>query len=446
MSLGLHQKCLERLMQVVVERLPGIKVKNRMFLDRRTAVMLLMAESTLPQSGVLHQNLQQYIGEMPFADFAIELLSQNLLREQKYDSGVEAVSLSEVQGYEDLNGVARYLVNEFESLPWKYSLSIELGNDFGELFAKALGSLEICDSAKVIAPNDEYAKLFPLKSGIEALDRSLGGGLLNLFSKPEWNANSAYLQIVANGFIGPYTETKPLEEAISLLKAFCGAAIALRLLKVEYSYRSFPAKSRFYVHRQIDDNWRIERVHELDTSVSDTLHDLVLHDLDGKLRSDDQKARWMEERLKEIGSLFGNRQRAQKILLGSQWLFDSYCGKNELLSFVQTVVVMEILLGEKTISDLLGLGELLRNRCAYLIGDSHKQREEVLADFREIYDLRSKIVHRGKVKLNLTEKSLFTKLQWMCRRVIQEEVRMLQQDIKDAASANVLMPPTRNSV
>jgi hypothetical protein len=433
-------------MQVVAEQLPGIKVKNRMFLDRRTAVMLLLADGTLPHSGVLHRNLQQYIGEMPFADFAIELLSQKLLREQEYDSGVEAISLSEIAGYEDVNAVAKYLVNEFDSLPWKYSLSIEVGNDFGELFAKTLGSLEICDSVKLIAPNDEYAKLFPLESGIEGIDRSLSGSLLNLFSKHKWNTNTAYLQIVTNGFIGPYIETKPLEEAISLLKAFCGAAIALRLLKVDPSYRSFPTKSRFYVHRHMDDNWGIQRIHELDTSVSDTLHDLVFHDLDGNLRSEDQKAQWMKERLQNISSLFGNRHRAQKILLGSQWLFDSYCGKNELLSFVQTVVVMEILLGEKAVSDLLGLGELLRNRCAYLIAESHKQREEVLADFREIYELRSKIVHRGKVKLNLTEKSLFSKLQWMCRRVIQEEVRMLQQDVKDAASVNVLMPPTRDSV
>ena len=79
----------------------------------------------------------------------------------------------------------------------------------------------------------------------------------------------------------------------------------------------------------------------------------------------------------------------------------------------------------------LGLGELLRNRCAYLIGKSHKQREEVLADFRDIYDLRSKIVHRGKVRLHLKERSLFAKLQWMCRCVIQEEVQLLQKDLAE---------------
>ena len=90
---------------------------------------------------------------------------------------------------------------------------------------------------------------------------------------------------------------------------------------------------------------------------------------------------------------------------------------------------MEILLGEKAISDIIGLGELLRNRCAYLIGDSHKQREDILRNFKDIYDVRSKIVHRGKATLNIYERVLFSKLQWMCRRVIQKEIELLQKDV-----------------
>jgi len=101
-----------------------------------------------------------------------------------------------------------------------------------------------------------------------------------------------------------------------------------------------------------------------------------------------------------------------------------------LLSFVQTTVALEILLGEKQISDLMGLGELLRNRCAYLIGRTHRQREKILNDFKKIYDVRSKIVHRGKSKLNINERVLFSRLQWMCRRVIQEEIDLLAKDIE----------------
>lgn len=128
--------------------------------------------------------------------------------------------------------------------------------------------------------------------------------------------------------------------------------------------------------------------------------------------------------------VYTNRMLPQKILLACQWLFDSYSGKNELLSFIQTTVVIEILLGDKIYSDQIGLGVLLRNRCAYLIGNTQSEREEVLKDFQSIYQVRSKIVHSGKSRINYCERQLFHKLQWMCLRVIQEEVKLLIGDLK----------------
>jgi hypothetical protein len=109
-------------------------------------------------------------------------------------------------------------------------------------------------------------------------------------------------------------------------------------------------------------------------------------------------------------------------------LLDSCAGKNELLSFVQTAVALEILLGEEVKSDILGIGELLGNRCAYLIGKTHSQRKGILDDFKKSYDVRSRIVHRGKSRLALDERALFSKLQWMCKRVITEEIRLIVED------------------
>nr|WP_267965982.1 HEPN domain-containing protein [Halomonas aerodenitrificans] len=130
-----------------------------------------------------------------------------------------------------------------------------------------------------------------------------------------------------------------------------------------------------------------------------------------------------------------SKKRKSKLLLACQWLYESYCSRSELLSFVQTTVVIEILLGEKSSSDQIGLGVLLRNRCAYLIGSSQSERDAILKDFQDIYDVRSKIVHGGKSRMNINEKRLLSKLQWMCRRVIQEEVKLLSEDAKKLAGS-----------
>jgi hypothetical protein len=439
MSLGLNRKCRQRLIEKITELLPKVNVQKRMFIDKKSSEILMLPESILPQQGPIHEQLKQYISETPIYDFVYETLSRELLEYQQYDSKSVTLSLTKIAGYNEPNVIAERLINDFDSLPWEYCLSIKLENDFGELFEKSIKSFSICDSIKLIVPDDNFCKEFPLRSGIEARDQSLSPGTwltgltgLSGLSPAEWDQSSTYFQVRVTGFIGKYGETTPLMEAISLLKSFLGVGIAIRLFKFNYTYRSTPTKANFLIHRRFADEWVIEGLHDLETSFSDTFHDLVFHDLGGYLKSEPEKVNWMDARIREINSVFTHKEKAQKIIRASQWLFDSYCGKNELLSFVQTTVVLEILLGEKAISDVMGLSELLRNRCAYLISKSHKQREDILNNFRKIYDVRSNIVHRGKDKLNIDERSLFYNLQWMCRRVIQKEIELLQNDITNS--------------
>jgi Apea-like HEPN len=124
-------------------------------------------------------------------------------------------------------------------------------------------------------------------------------------------------------------------------------------------------------------------------------------------------------------AVFSGGPKAEPIILASGWLFDSYTGHDELLSCVQAMVVLEILLGDKAASDEIGLGWLLSNRCAYLIGKTQGERDDILRDFAQIYTVRSNIVHQGKPRLTRDELKLFYKLQWLCHRVIQKEIDLL---------------------
>ncbi len=57
-------------------------------------------------------------------------------------------------------------------------------------------------------------------------------------------------------------------------------------------------------------------------------------------------------------------------------------------------------------------------------------QDKAVKDFKEIYDVRSKIVHRGHSRLDNDESNLLRMLQWMCRRVIQEEIKLLEKDLE----------------
>lgn len=129
-----------------------------------------------------------------------------------------------------------------------------------------------------------------------------------------------------------------------------------------------------------------------------------------------------------MGSCFSHPREAGRILRAGQWLAGSYASRNETLSFVQAMVAMEILLGDKKTSDMVGIGELLSNRCAYLIGESQADREKVLADFRGLYSVRSEIVHSGKTRLSYSEREKFHRLLGICQRSIAAEIDLLMKN------------------
>jgi hypothetical protein len=438
MSLGLHQQCQNRLVESLADQLRGVRINNGVFLDLESMIGILTSEKILPQTGKQKDALDKSISDAPLFDFVFETISRDIYENGKYNSESESTTLCSLHRYADPNAIARRLVDEFNSLPWRYVVSFELNSALGKMLrAHALGCV-ISDRMRLVAPDASYGLAFPMASGVEERDKSLFGGygLLSIRQKHEWNQETSYLQFDADGFIGRYSKTTPIEDVISSLKAFFGLCLAVDFLRVKRDQEKslgvlFQATVRSYliVHRREDDQWLVWTTLELPQDISETLNNLEVNDFDGRIETS-QIGGWVSNRIQLISFAFRYAPKAEKVLLAGQWLLDSYVGKNELLSFVQTTVAMEILLGEKAKSDIIGIGELLRNRCAYLIGKSHNQREEILKDFERIYDVRSKIVHRGKSRLTSDERSLFRKLQWICQRVITEEIKLIIADEK----------------
>ncbi len=433
MSLELDKMCKDRLIKVLKEQLPKLRVSNGKYLDRKSAFCLFLAENILPGTGKTKNNIERFISESPVFDFVYETLTQELSENQEYDSEAIDMGLCELAEYSDPEQTAARIINDLDSLPWEYIFSISIHKELSEILIPIIGRIDLGSNIRISKIGEDFEEKYSLNSGIKSRDQSIaGGGLLSLLSSKEnkWDENSICIQFDQSGFVGYYGETATTDAVGDDLKSLCGLCIALRLFKVEYKYRPTPIKAKFYIHRKLGDKWVIQGTRELDTVTSDLFHDLVLHDLDGNLDSEEKKKSWLDKTLSDIDKVFSNRNLTDKILLACQWLFESYSGKNELLSFVQTTIVIEILLGDKATSDQMGLGVLLRNRCAYLIGNTQSQRDEILRDFQEIYNVRSKIVHGGKNRISLDESQLYRKLQWMCRRVIQEEVDLLKKDLQ----------------
>lgn len=443
MSLELNQNCQNRLVESIAEQLRTVMVNNEVYLDTRSMGGILDCEQKLSRTEKQKRFLEKYIGDTPLYDFIFETLSRDINENGEYNSKSESSALSSNPRFADLNVAAKRLIEEFNTLPWKYVVWYEINPALGKIIREHASEQAISDNIQVVSPDPKFGQKFPLMSGLKQRDERLYSRYDFLFpsvEKAEWNQETAYLRFDTEGFIGMYGKSTPIEEIIFSLKAFFGLCLALNILRIrERTYGwgfGRRVRSHLTVHKWEEDKWVIWTRLELPQDVSELLRIIDVIELEEKTETP-ETGKLIKGVLLLISRVFRNIPKTEKILLAGQWLLDSYTSQNELLSFVQTIVAMEILLGKKPKTtkseikyDIIGIGELLRNRCAYLIGKSHSEREEILMEFERIYDVRSRIVHRGHKKLTTEEHYLFRKLQWMCRRVIWEEIMLIIEDEK----------------
>lgn len=429
MVLELHQACIDRLKEILKETLPKVELSHGKFLKQPTMLGLFSGDDALPKVGAVREALKGYIDEYPFYDFIYQKLSSEVYELSDYIE--EDRKLSDIPDYMDELALSERLIGEFKSLPWKYTFSIELPEALSSLLDPELFTNFLSKSLLLSRVSEEFAGKFPLTSGLKARDERIHGGMSLLWGAGDvkWSLGKSCVQIRDEGFVGPYGKTAPVLRAEEALKTLLGLCLALGVLKTDHSYSPSRPKFHFYVHRWSEEDWVIDNKVELESSLSDGLSQLKLNDHNGSL-SPAEQIPWVRYNIPSLLICFGNGEGQSRVRLASQWLFDSYFGQNELLSFIQATVALEILLGDKETSDEVGLGTLLRNRCAYLIGKSHAQRREIFSDFSDIYHVRSQIVHRGKSRLSYKERTMLTKLRWMCSRAIEEEIDLLKADEK----------------
>jgi len=226
-----------------------------------------------------------------------------------------------------------------------------------------------------------------------------------------------------SGYVGPYASMQPIDEFKVAVRAFMGFGIAERIFKPHYYHFFGDRKSSAVIFLRQEGEWHALQPHKFETGTANLIHsigpDKLIADKD-----EDSAKHFAKDFLIRARAAFSDSIARDRLLGSAQWLFDSYTGANELLSFVQAMVAVEILFGDKATSDLLGIGELLANRCAYSIARNRSQREAILRDFKRIYDTRSKIVHRGLSRLSRREQADLSTLRWMLIRSIQEEVKL----------------------
>lgn len=109
-----------------------------------------------------------------------------------------------------------------------------------------------------------------------------------------------------------------------------------------------------------------------------------------------------------------------RIKAAIDWLIQSNITEDDTMSFIQTCMGLESIFGD---DDYEGsLTTILSDRCAYLIGRNIKDRNEIKKIFREIYQIRSKIIHGVRNFLSEKDKGMLYMARSFLRRSILKEL------------------------
>ncbi|MCJ2079225.1 HEPN domain-containing protein [Methylobacterium sp. E-016] len=411
------------MVEVLRDALGHLRVTHGMFLDWHSLATLASLDDALPRQDKQPVSLTAMIDDRPASDFAADRIGRILMEggaDWKDDASPEP--LTNLPRFADAARFAREVVGELNSLPWRYTFSLRLPHKIGSVLRAMIDATGRRDIGGGLALADERALdgYLPLPEGLNRL-ALLGGG-------HGWGSDTVYLQVPLEGYADKYGMSGTARLAVETMQTFIGLGIALRIFRYDPSYTPLGFAQPAIVHH-------VHRHDAGEGAVHDTAFGLeasMLMGMEGFAFVEYGPAFPMEmlvaDVIERMRICFTHPKEATRINRAAQWLATSSMSRNGTMAFVQAMVAVEILLGDKKTTDMVGIGELLSNRLAYLIGTSQADREQVLSDFRGLYAVRSEIVHSGKTRLSHSEWAKYSRLVWMCGTAIKEEIELLRKN------------------
>jgi hypothetical protein len=432
MTLEIKPQLRERLRQCLREGLPKLTTSNNFSIDTTTTPYLLKAQQAMPDKGAVANELSSMFGSsFSLISFVNYWLSERLRDECDFDLESSRKALIDLEPFKDVDQVIDQLLNALCSLPYTYDVFTPLNEQLSTLL-KTLperielgGGVELCSGShlrnsgpKLKNPNEKRnSRISPNRLSLLLLDRN----------DYEWDDNTFYISIRSRGFIDEFGGSETFDNITALLKAFFGLAVAVGIIAPPQRFApKIPMSTRHFIcRRDEDNNAYIEYATEIHPDLRGVISDVLLADaVTGA--SDPQSS--LLQRIMFMRSPFLDQKRFAKILRASRWLMDSFTHHNEALSYVQRTVCLEILLGDKSISEDVGIGKLLASRCAYLVAKNLGERDQILREFPEIYNIRSKIIHEGASRISGDEWHFEGKIRRLCNMVIWRELDLIRQE------------------
>lgn len=418
----IHDKCKKRLEDEFIKNIVDIEANNYI-LNLRT-YMQIASDNKLKDilDSKSREELSKYIDEDYLNLFLYDSLASEILENPDLTMINDSNTTYKVFDHIDINKVANKIISSLDNIPLNIDFVFNLGKDIFNEPIKEKG-IQISEELLLIKDIDWLEDTFKLQHpNIKRNDLiKKSYNKLTIPMQFNWENGNVYLLIRTYGYTSNTRKTNTTFFIENKFKSFLGLFIANNALTFDY-YPKNILNDNYYVFNDCT----IFSKERLNEDFSKGIRKINISMGLAEAMTGMKNTEKIKNTLPLLKKLFANNIEVGKIRNACCWLFDSYCGDNELLSFVQATIAIEILLGDKSESEKIGLGTLLKNRCAYLLGTTNEERNSILIQFEKIYTIRSKIVHRGHPKLNKEERGLLNEVRELAKQVIIKELELLK--------------------
>ena len=293
-----------------------------------------------------------------------------------------SVLVTSLDGFSDTLKIARDLTAEFEALPVEYLLLVRAP----AALASTVRSLEL---------DVKLSDRFGLISSSLIQNRVKFGDLKNPEVSHIWRQNKIenrylakshlYFYYHAKGFISETYQSSHFGEFMNEIRAFYGVCLAHEIL-FAYEERQDVRPILLAIDKAT------EFVDEVGNFDSDLI-EATYFDSSDKVKTRYLKSSNFLRLISPIVEFFACN--SPRLKTASIWLLRAMVSNREMDRILESAIALEVLLGDRAMSDKVGLTRLMSNRCAYSLAKSAKERDHYQKFFNRFYAARSDIVHKG---------------------------------------------------
>lgn len=366
------------------------------------------------------EKIYRYCGHGGLFTFVRNEVNTRLRSTHDFKSKSKEKPLRDYDDFSDALPAAKEIVARLKQLPYRYRLTALLPAELAQPLIAFVSAVKLSDDAVICAGN-RLPDNFETTSANKRLDDDLFSDWFSesLDTSREIFPDRLYFTCTDVGYVSHSDKAPIVSNFHDRLRAILGAATALNFF--DYAFGFPHEKKPFVMVHQEGDAREIVETHELS---DDLWQHRASRSTKRFVEKSDDPAIAIRTVFDRLSIVFGNDEAARKLFTACIWLFRAKLAANPLDSLLQSTIAIEVLLGDKEIADIVGVSRLIGNRCAYLLGVSRKTRSEIIAEFTEIYNLRSAIVHSGKHKIDRKDREVSENCVNLCSRVIAKELEL----------------------